>query len=102
MSKILTDDINTIAIISPEKEAVLKLRELLPSLDKSEIVALATMLAHSYSISLGRWVSISASRNFTLNLTTAALQVPALSLSTRLAIAIELLQLQTQNQDKKR
>lgn len=98
MSKILTDDINTIAIISPEKEAVLKLRELLPLLDRSEIVALATMLSHSYSLTLGRWVGIFATCDFTQNLTTAVLQVSALSPATKLAIAIELLQAQVEDE----
>ena len=100
MVKILTDDINTIAIISPEKDAVLKLREVIPILDMSEVVALATMLSHSYSLSLGRWVGISASRDFSQDLTTAVLQVPALSPLTKLAIAIELLQAQIEVEDE--
>ena len=92
--KFLTDDINTISIVSPEKDAVLKLREVISHLDMSEAVALATTLSHSYSINLGKWVGISASCDFSQDLTTAVLQVSALSRSTKLAIAIEILQAQ--------
>ncbi len=59
-------------------------------------MALAAMLVHSYSVVLGHWVGISASRNFNQGLTTAVLQIATLSPATKIGIAIELLKIETQ------
>jgi hypothetical protein len=100
MVRYLTADLHTLNVSSSEKAAILNLRQLIPQFDRSEATALATMLAHSYSIVLGRWVGISASRNFNQGLTTAVLQVSALSPTTRLGIAIELLKTEAQAEDE--
>ena len=99
MVRYLTADLHTLNASSSEKAAILNLRQLIPQFSRSEATALATMLVHSYSIVLGRWVGVSASRNFNQGLTTAVLQVAALSPPTRLGIAIELLKIEAQSDE---
>jgi hypothetical protein len=101
MVRYLTVDLHTLNASSSERAAILTLRQLIPQFSRSEAIALAAMLIHSYSLSLGRWVGISASRNFNQGLTTAVLQVSALSPATRLGIAIELLKIEAQDDEKK-
>lgn len=96
----LTADLHTLNISSSERAAILNLRQLVPQFSRSEIVALATMLVHSYSATLDRWVGISAIRNFNQGLTTGVLQVSALSASSKLGIAIELLKIEAQGENK--
>jgi hypothetical protein len=100
MVRYLTVDLHTLNVSSSEAAAILTLRQLIPQFSRSEAIALAAMLVHSYSLSLGRWVGISASRNFNQQLTTAVLQVSALSANSKLGIAIELLKSEVQERDE--
>jgi|GEM_PF-5420414 len=99
MVRYLTVDLHTLNVSSSEAAAILTLRQLIPQFSRSEAIALAVMLVHSYSVVLGRWVGISASRNFNQQLTTVVLQVSALSPASRLGIAIELLKIEAQGDD---
>ncbi len=100
MVRYLAAELHTLNVNSSERAAILKIRQLVPEFSRSETVALVAMLVHSYSICLGRWVGISASRNFNQNLTTAVFQISALSAKTKLGMALELLKIEAQEGDE--
>ncbi len=98
--KLLTGDIFDTDLGLDERVAILKLRILVPKLTKSEAIALAVVLANSHSLSIGRWVGVSALRGFSKDLADALLLIQILSSSNKLKIAIELLVAQTEEEDE--
>jgi hypothetical protein len=97
VDKLLSADVYRINASRSERNAILKLQGLCPSLSNSERVALSVLLTHSYSVTIGRSISVAASEAIGQDLTTAILQIPALSPTIQLALAIELLEAQNKN-----
>jgi len=87
----LTNSLDALNATPREKAAILTIRQTVPQISRGEAVALAIMLLNSYSVTLGRWLAMAAARNFSQGLTTAVLQISALSPAVRLGIAMELL-----------
>lgn len=100
MANKLLSNIYTTDVEAEEWDAILKLRALVPKLSRSEATALAVVLIHSHSVTIGRRVGVTAIQGFGQDLSNAVLQVPTLSSTSKLAIAIELLQAQSKNQDE--
>lgn len=90
--KLLTGDIYGPILNSEERVAILQLRTLISKLTKSEAVGLGIVLVNSYSLTVGRWIGVSALRGFSQDLVSTLLLIPILSPSSKLAIAIELLE----------
>jgi hypothetical protein len=97
----LTDSLPTLNVNSIERAAILNIRQVVDHLSKSEMVTLVSLLIHSYSAPLERWITIQVCRSFNKELTTARIQLGALPPAAKVGIAIELLKLiEAQNRDE--
>jgi|ERR671932_1121639 hypothetical protein len=106
MARFLTGQVDTQIVDRDELVAIFRLRDLTPRLTKNERAALTVLLVEAFYTTIstctpiGRLVDIIALQAFTTDLTNAALQISALSPTTKGAIAIELLnQIQCKNEN---